>query len=111
MDEMRLIRAILETSRSSRESKRKSERLTQVAEKNRDKARNGVCISARVPGWLVAVKGGAIEPHPKHAKTVKRIFQLASEGLGCTRIVDILNNERIPAFNPTKKWYNTYIHA
>jgi DNA invertase Pin-like site-specific DNA recombinase len=109
MDEMRLFNAILIHSRSSQESKRKSERLTQVAEKNRDKARNGVCFSARVPGWLVAEKNGKIEPHPKHAKTVKRIFQWASEGIGCTRIVDLLNKERIPCFNRTGRWYDMYV--
>jgi DNA invertase Pin-like site-specific DNA recombinase len=109
LDEMRLIGAIIRQSGYSRESKRKSERLTEDAEKKRAKARNGICFTARVPGWLVAEKNGKIEPLPKHAKTVKRIFQLASEGIGCTRIVDILNKERIPAFNRTKKWYDMYV--
>jgi DNA invertase Pin-like site-specific DNA recombinase len=109
MDEMRLFNAILIHSRSSQESKRKSERLSQIAAQNREKARSGQCITTKAPGWLIAVKGGKIEPHPKHAKTVKCIFQLASEGIGCTRIVDILNKERVPAFNRTGRWYDMYI--
>jgi Recombinase/Resolvase, N terminal domain len=109
VDEVSLIDAIMRHSRYSRESKRKAERCTEAATKQREKARNGICFSARVPGWLVGVKNGKIEPHPEHAKTVKRIFQLASEGIGCSRIVDILNKERIPAFNRTKRWYDMYV--
>jgi DNA invertase Pin-like site-specific DNA recombinase len=109
MDEMRLFKAILTYSRSSQESKRKSERCSEIAAQNRERARNGVCISARVPGWLIAVKGGTIEPHPEHAETVHRVFQLASEGLGATRICDLLNKERVPAFNRKKRWYPMYI--
>ena len=109
MDEMSLIDAIMRQSGYSRESKRKSERLTEEAAKQREKARNGICFSARVPGWLIGTKGEKVEPHPKHAKTVQRIFQLASEGIGCTRIVDILNKERIPAFNRSKRWYDMYV--
>jgi DNA invertase Pin-like site-specific DNA recombinase len=109
MDEMRLFKAILTYSRSSQESKRKSERCSEIAAQNREKARTGTCISTRVPGWLIAVKGGTIEPHPKHAETVRRIFRLASEGLGATRICDLLNKERVPAFNRKKRWYPMYI--
>src|SRR5271166_4258786 len=57
MDELKMFKAIITHSRSSQESKRKSERCAEAAAKNRDKARDGVCISARVPGWLRAVKG------------------------------------------------------
>ena len=109
MDELKMFKAIITHSRSSQESKRKSERCTEAAAKNRDKARDGVCISARVPGWLSAVKAGTIEPHPKHAETVRRIFQLASEGIGINRITDILIKERIPAFNRNERWYPYYV--
>jgi DNA invertase Pin-like site-specific DNA recombinase len=109
MAEIDLIDAILKQSGYSRESRRKSERCAEEAAKQREKARKGICFSARVPGWLVGTKNGEIVPHSQHAKTVRYIFKLASQRIGCTRIVDILNKERIPAFNRKKCWYDMYI--
>jgi Recombinase/Resolvase, N terminal domain len=109
IDTVQLVMAVIKFGGTSAESEAKSARLTIDAVRRRELARNGTCFSARVPGWLIGTKNRKIEPHPEHAKTVKRIFQLASEGIGCSRIVDILNKERIPAFNRTKRWYDMYV--
>jgi Recombinase/Resolvase, N terminal domain len=109
MDELKIFKAVMTHSRSSQESKRKSERCTVAAAQSREKARKGICISSHAPGYLIATKGDKIIPHPQHAKTVKRIFQLASESIGSTRIVDILNADRVPFWSRRGRWYPLYV--
>ena len=109
MDELRIVKAILTHARSSQESKRKSERCAQAAAQARDKIRSGKCVSARLPGWLQGEKGGEITIIPERVEIIKRIYRMAADGMGATRIADILIAEGVPCWTYVKRWSAGYI--
>jgi DNA invertase Pin-like site-specific DNA recombinase len=80
------------------ESKQKAERVADSWERRRERARTGgELLTTRLPAWLELVNG---EPRliPGRAAAVRRIFALAAEGKGHTRIVSTLTAERVPSF-------------
>jgi DNA invertase Pin-like site-specific DNA recombinase len=80
------------------ESKQKAERVAASWEKRRERARaSGDLLGSRLPAWLEMVNGEA-RIIPERAAVVKRIFKLAAEGLGHTRIVRALTTEKVPPF-------------
>jgi DNA invertase Pin-like site-specific DNA recombinase len=80
------------------ESKQKAERVAASWARRRDRAReDGTPIGCRLPAWL-EVAGGKPRLIPERAAAVRRIYQLASDGLGHTRIVRTLTAEKVPAF-------------
>ena len=108
MDAQQMIMSIFVLARSNEESKRKSERLTAVAEQQRQRARNGEVITARAPGWLEARKGEKIKVIRHHAKTLKEIFSLALKGYGAVRICDYLLFKNRPCWTYTR-WSPHYV--
>jgi hypothetical protein len=54
-------------------------------------------VGARPPAWIEQVDG-KLRLVPKRAAVVQRIFKLAAEGMGHTRIVTLLQEEQVPAF-------------
>src|SRR5262249_10403363 len=80
------------------ERQQKAERGAQSWEMRRQRAReDGGPLGCRLPAWLEPANG-AVRLVPERAAAVKRIFALAAAGLGQTRIVKALTQERLPAF-------------
>jgi DNA invertase Pin-like site-specific DNA recombinase len=80
------------------ESKQKAERVAHSWEKRRERAREeGTLLTGQVPAWIKVVNG---EPRliPERRAALKRIFQLAGRGVGYTRIVGKLTEEKVPPF-------------
>jgi DNA invertase Pin-like site-specific DNA recombinase len=80
------------------ESKQKAERVAASWERRRQRARErGELLTARLPAWMECVNGEA-RLIPERATVVRRIYQLAANGYGCTRIVGTLDKERVAPF-------------
>jgi DNA invertase Pin-like site-specific DNA recombinase len=80
------------------ESKQKSERLADVWDQRRKRAREkGELLPSTVPAWLQVVNG-KYKIIPERKKVIERIFQLSRDGYGLTLIVKTLDNEGVPAF-------------
>jgi DNA invertase Pin-like site-specific DNA recombinase len=104
------------------ESKQKAERMAASWETRRERARAGEdmpprkkdglvtrAITGRLPAWL-ELANGKVRLRPGPAAAVKRIFALAGQGLGKTRIAAALLREKVPAFGPSGAWVTDYIH-
>lgn len=80
------------------ESKQKSERVGASWAQRRVKAReSGTMLGGSLPAWIELADGKA-RLVPDRAATVRRIFNLAADGLGHTMIVKKLDAEKVPAF-------------
>jgi DNA invertase Pin-like site-specific DNA recombinase len=91
------------------ESKQKADRLRAEWRMRHRRAReHGTPATGRLPGWLRLVDG-EIVPVPERAETIRYIFRLAGEGLGLTRIVKRLTDERVPPFGPSGRWTKPYV--
>ena len=80
------------------ESKQKAERVAASWQRRRDRAReDGSLIRSSLPAWVEVVNG---EPRliPDRAAAIRRIFALAADGMGHTRIVRTLLKEKVAAF-------------
>jgi DNA invertase Pin-like site-specific DNA recombinase len=80
------------------ESKQKADRVAASWEKRREDAREkGRLLTTRLPAWLERV-GGDVQVIPERAAAIKRIFRLAAQGYGHTRIVKAMTDEGFPPF-------------
>lgn len=79
------------------ESKQKSDRLKSAWAGRRNKAQNGAKILGNLPAWVERVRG-ELRPIPERAAAVRRIYELATEGNGVTRIVRALEAEKVKPF-------------
>lgn len=112
-----LVLACVEFGRSHSESASKSDRLSAVWGNKQAKARegNGI-VTRRLPAW-VEEQGGKLVAVPERVKVVRRIFELAVNGYGLSRIVGRLVAEKVPAWGllPTprqvEKWRETLDRA
>lgn len=101
---MKLVMGIMELARGNSESQMKSIRVGAAWERKRKAARESKkAISARCPKWLRRV-GDSYEPIPERVETVRRVFELASEGYGLSRIAQQLAAEKRPPFGRASKW-------
>jgi DNA invertase Pin-like site-specific DNA recombinase len=81
------------------ESKQKAERVGASWQRRRDRARErGELVSTRLPAWLEMGPDGKPRLIPERAEVVRRIFQMAGDGLGLRRILSTLANEGVPSF-------------
>lgn len=81
------------------ESKQKAERVAASWEQRRRRAREkGEPIGCRLPAWIELGGDGKPRLVPERAAVVRRIFKMAADGLGHTRIVRALTAEKVPAF-------------
>lgn len=79
---------ILKSFLGHSESRKKSERLTDLWKERREKGfKSAVC-----PAWLMLVNG-RYEERPERVRTIRRIFDLAESGLGSPTICKILNTD------------------
>lgn len=100
------IQLILE--RAAEESERKSERIGASWAQKKKKARDGVLLSHRVPGWI-QVKDGKLVLRPKAAKAVRRIFELAAGGKGIPTILRTLDREKVAPIGRNGEWNRAYL--
>jgi DNA invertase Pin-like site-specific DNA recombinase len=91
------------------ESKQKAERVAASWESRRKRAReDGGVMAGRLPAWVEVVNGEA-RLIPERAAAVRRIFRLAGDGYGFSRIVRALRAEGVPAFGPSGEWSRGYV--
>ena len=104
-----LMRAVMELSRGHGESALKSARIGKAWNDKRKLAReNGDLLTRRLPGW-VEESGGKLRLVPRLAEAVRRVFQLAAAGYGCTLIVRKLDAEGVPAVGDSGRWTRSYV--
>ncbi|MGK6325346.1 recombinase family protein [Sphingomonas sp. DT-51] len=89
-----LIYALIVFMRANEESSTKSLRARESWIRRREAARSTV-ISTRVPDWLT-VEGGRIVPVPERADVLKRIFDMALNGIPAKQIAIMLNYGQLP---------------
>jgi DNA invertase Pin-like site-specific DNA recombinase len=87
------------------ESKQKADRVASSWAARRERARvkpkkgqRRSLITTLLPAWLECGEDGTVRLIPERAAAVKRIFRLAAEGMGHTRIVKALEQEGVPPF-------------
>jgi DNA invertase Pin-like site-specific DNA recombinase len=119
-----IMRAVMELSRGHAESAMKSERVGRAWQEKRRRARNGEtqtptksmgdksrALTRKLPAWLRWVDG-EIVADAKDTKTIRHIFQLATEGYGTRIITRMLNDNGVPLVARTKRskrWVNCYV--
>ncbi|RVP15206.1 recombinase family protein, partial [Sinorhizobium meliloti] len=102
-------------SRGHEESQTKSQRISAVAKRKRQQAREGKGqITGITPAWIDAKRIDANRyafTLNHHAATVKTIYEMAARGLGATVIARKLNADGVPAFKSKDGWYQSIIKA
>jgi DNA invertase Pin-like site-specific DNA recombinase len=80
------------------ESKQKAERVAASWDQRRKRAREeGALLRSSLPAWIAATNG-VPRLIPERAAVIRRIFTMAADGLGHTRIVRALEKDKVPAF-------------
>ena len=114
-DWTKLIIGLAVMSRGHEESQTKSERISAVAKRKRELAREGKGhITSITPGWIDAKRIDTSRYEftlNQHAHTVKAIYEMATRGLGATVIARKLNADGVPAFKSKDGWYQSVIKA
>jgi DNA invertase Pin-like site-specific DNA recombinase len=99
---------------ANQESAKKAERVRSARLAEKAKARATGIAVFRVPSWIRVERGAKPAVIPERAATVRRIFELASFGLGCKKIVRSLETENRKPFTSRKgkqgqKWTPEFI--
>ncbi|UDF28502.1 UNVERIFIED_ORG: recombinase family protein [Roseateles sp. XES5] len=114
-DWTKLIIGLAVMSRGHEESQTKSERISAVAKRKRELAREGKGhITSITPAWIDAKRIDTSRYEftlNHHAETVKTIYEMATRGLGATVIARKLNADGVPAFKSKDGWYQSVIKA
>lgn len=104
-----LIIAVLTFMRANEESDTKSRRLKQAWEAKRANI-HAKPLTSRAPAWLTLdTDAGAFRPVPDRVRTLRRIFELAAEGVGQNSIAQRLNEEGLAPWGRGKHWHRSYI--
>ncbi|MNE00243.1 hypothetical protein D3C80_926470 [compost metagenome] len=114
-DWTKLIIGLAVMSRGHEESQTKSERISAVAKRKREQAREGKGqITGITPAWIDAKRIDANRYEftlNNHAESVRAIYEMAARGLGATAIARKLNADGVPAFKSKDGWYQSIIKA
>ncbi|MCZ7890075.1 recombinase family protein [Agrobacterium salinitolerans] len=114
-DWTKLIIGLAVMSRGHEESQTKSERISAVAKRKREQAREGKGhITSITPAWIDAKRIDVNRYEftlNHHAETVRVIYEMATRGLGSTVIARKLNADGVPAFKSKDGWYQSIIKA
>ncbi len=114
-DWTKLIIGLAVMSRGHEESQTKSERISAVARRKRQQAREGKGhITGLTPAWIDARRIDANRYEfalNYHAETVRSIYEMAMRGLGATAIARKLNADGVQAFRSKEGWYQSIIKA
>ncbi|MDI5985308.1 recombinase family protein [Halomonas sp. M4R5S39] len=111
-DPVAFIMAVLIFMRANEESATKARRLRSVWQNKRQKIAEGesVRLTSRAPQWLrPADDGVSFEIIPERGEVVRRIFEMALDGVGKKSIAERLNNEGVPVFGRGQHWHPSYI--
>jgi DNA invertase Pin-like site-specific DNA recombinase len=105
-----LLMSIVIMSRASEESISKSKRI-RASWDNKRKTILTKRLTKRCPYWLKASKDATgFEFIPERVEIVKKIFQMANNGMGNSTITKRLNEEQVKPFsNKTDGWQPSYI--
>ncbi len=85
-----------------------SERLRAAWQEKKRRTADGKLLTSEVPRWL-RVRDGKVEVIEKRAAVVRRIFDMAAKGHGKAYIARQLNLEKVPPFNKSNGWHDSYI--
>lgn len=100
-----LMQSLVTMARAHEESATKAMRVREVWAKKMQMVSKGVQLTKRVPFWMTSDRVLIKEK----VKLVQRIFKLHSEGNGGTKIVKLLNAEKIPPPSNTGIWQSSTI--
>lgn len=91
------------------ESKKKVKRLSEVWGKKLDAViSDKKVLTTQVPLWLTVKDKKKLELIPERAEVVRRVFQLAKDGVGQLSIAKILNSDT-PYWGRSGSWQESYI--
>ena len=108
-DPSALIMSILIFMRANEESATKARRLKSAWENKRATAA-AKPMTSRAPAWLkLSEDRDHFEIIEERAEVVRRIFNLALDGVGQHKIAEIFNREGIRVFGRGQLWHRTYI--
>ncbi len=98
--------------RAHEESATKAKRHIAMWEGKRQKAEQGIKMTAMCPAWLsLDKKTGTFQVNEKRATLVRRMFDMYLDGMGQGKIAETLNNERVFPFSKRSQgWHPTYVH-
>lgn len=85
---------LLILERAAEESERKSDRVSCAWDTKRKQAGERI-ITRKLPSWI-RERGGRLELIPEKAAIVRRVFNMARDGLGTVSIAKRLNSEKVP---------------
>jgi DNA invertase Pin-like site-specific DNA recombinase len=103
-----LIYSLSSFARGHEESAVKSQRLSAAWQHKRADVTQK--LTAQAPAWLkLAPDRLRFEVIEERADLIKRIFELAANGVGHHRIAKTLNKESVPVWGRSKIWNSSYI--
>jgi DNA invertase Pin-like site-specific DNA recombinase len=109
-DALALIEPLIVFARAHEESMIKSHRRRDGWKQARERARQGGGpIMKTCPGWLEVTPDG-FRVKEEAAAVVRRIYELARDGLGVHRIVDRLGREGAPSIGTRGRWVKGYVY-
>jgi len=94
--------AAMDAARSEWEEKQ--QRSLGACRKRRRLQDEGVVTPGRIPWWLCRTPSGDIELDPVDSDTVRRVVDLATNGLGQNRIASLMQKEQRPAPKGGARW-------
>jgi len=97
----KLMLSIGEMHRAHQESARKSELIKKAWANKIENSREKI-ITKMAPAWLSVNDKGKWVVDKKKAKLVERIYKMALDGMGGTKIADILYKEKVEPFGNAK---------
>lgn len=109
MEQHHLMNMLWELARGHGESKRKSGLCGAVwADKKAAARTHGTPHQGNVPAWLELAEG-RYRLQAGAAATIRRIYQLATQGHGLLAITRRLNEEGVPTFARGGRWARSYV--
>jgi DNA invertase Pin-like site-specific DNA recombinase len=108
-DALALIEPLIVFARAHEESVMKSHRRRHGWKLARDKARQGGGPMLKTcPAWLEVTPDGFLVKE-EAAAAVRRIYELARDGLGIHRITERLTREKVPPIGTGECWVTAYV--
>ena len=101
------------------ESRNKQDRLLASWDHKRQlAAETGKALTRTCPLWLTVDDEGRYSPIPERVEVVRKIYQMAQDGMGTRRIAKALNELGIPKFTDPSRpkstdasgWLGSYVH-
>jgi DNA invertase Pin-like site-specific DNA recombinase len=109
-DALTLIEPLIVFARAHEESVIKSHRRRDGWKQARDRARQGGGpVMKTCPAWLEATPDG-FRGRAEAAAAVRRVFDLARDGLGVHRIAERLTREGVPPIGTGERWVKAYVY-